>query len=104
MSIVEYQEIHRFSAVKKSWVYFLRLKPKCTTGKERRVTCWEYEAVLEAMRALSAIRPRYRSSQAKADICGGEGGGNPKNDRYQFKALLVVRIVSLVRRPESISH
>jgi hypothetical protein len=68
------------------------------------VTCWEYEAVLEAMRALSAIRPRYRSSQAKADICGGEGGGNPKNDRYQFKALLVVRIVSLVRRPESISH
>jgi hypothetical protein len=42
------------------------------------VTCWEYEAVLEAMRALSAIRPRYRSSRAKADICGGEGGGNPK--------------------------
>ena len=25
------------------------LKPQCTTGKERRVTRWEYEAILESM-------------------------------------------------------
>jgi Transposase DDE domain len=27
------------------------LKSKCTTGKERRISCWEHEAVLEAVQA-----------------------------------------------------
>ena len=27
------------------------LKAKCTTGKERRISCWEHEAVLEAVQA-----------------------------------------------------
>lgn len=33
------------------------LKPKCTTGKNRRVTRWQHEATLEAMEARLADRP-----------------------------------------------
>jgi transposase len=33
------------------------LKPKCTTGKERRVSRWEHEAVLDAMRDRLDRRP-----------------------------------------------
>ena len=34
------------------------LKPKCTTGKQRRIARWEHEAVLERMQARLNQRPQ----------------------------------------------
>src|SRR5271168_2976986 len=33
------------------------LKPRCTTGKERRIKRWEHEAVIDAMRERLDRRP-----------------------------------------------
>ena len=34
------------------------LKPQCTTGKERRITRWEHERVIEAMQARMDLAPK----------------------------------------------
>jgi hypothetical protein len=66
-------------------------------------------------RQLPAEAEVYNGQGTTGDLLGVRGGSGGHEglirhtaaipvDRYQFKALLVVRIVSLVRRPESISH
>jgi transposase len=52
------------------------LKPKCTPGKERRVTGWEHEAVLEAMQDRLDRHPkatRIRRGHRRARVRYAEG-------------------------------
>jgi hypothetical protein len=41
------------------------LKSKCTTGKERRISRWEHEAVLEAVQARLDRNPAKMRERAK---------------------------------------
>ena len=43
------------------------LKPRCTTGKERRITRWEHEQVLEAVqKRLTPLSPSARPRSTAA--------------------------------------
>ena len=55
------------------------LKGQCTTGKERRISRWEHEAVLEAVCGFRGLRPgipieRDHAVRSKAATCSEEGG------------------------------
>ena len=60
------------------------LKAQCTTGKERRITRWEHEHVLETVqRRLDAnpqARPAARDRRAPLRHDQGADGGNPLPD------------------------
>jgi Transposase DDE domain len=69
------------------------LKPRCTTGKERRITRWEHEHGLEAVQKrldenLLAVRQRRETAEHPFWHAENENGSHPLPDETPAQGCL----------------